>query len=86
MARQKQNSLAAGQCTLVVFEPVIHHNFGSIFPGVTGEEAEFGQLASERNEFSPQKPTSVLRGHVGESEREIAHADGVQPAMDTVYG
>jgi hypothetical protein len=76
MAREKQDSFAAGQGALVVFQSVVHDDLGNIFPGVAGEEAEFGKLASEGNEFPAQQAMAVLRGHIGEGQGEIAHADG----------
>src|ERR1022692_3670974 len=83
---EKQYALAAGLGAFVVFESVVDDDVGDIFAGVTGKEADFGKLASERDEFSAHKTAAIFEGQFWKGQCEVAHADGAQAAVNMVDG
>jgi hypothetical protein len=83
---EKENAFAASVGALEVFKAVIDDDAGDIFAGVAGEEADFGELASERNEFSANQTAALALGHFGEGEREVAHANAAQAPVKRVDG
>jgi hypothetical protein len=83
---EKKNAFAANVSALEVFKPVIDDYAGDIFAGVAREEADFGELASERNEFAAKQAAALARRHFGESESQVAQADATQASVNRVYG
>jgi hypothetical protein len=63
---EKEDAFAAGVGALEIFESFIDDDAGGIFAGVTREEADFGELASERDEFAAQDAAALTLRHFGE--------------------
>ena len=85
VSSQKQNAFAAGVGALEVLEPVVDYDAGDVFARVAGEKADFGELASERNENTAQDAASLAATHLGEREGEVAHADSAQASVKQVH-
>jgi hypothetical protein len=49
---KKENTFAASVGAIEIFEAFVDHDARDIFFGVAGKETEFGELASEGDEFS----------------------------------
>ena len=71
--RQKQDSLSPGVGTLVVFQPVIHHDLIDILRRVFRELAQFGELPAQRRKNSPQNALALGHAFLGKHHCEIAH-------------
>jgi len=63
---EKEDAFAASVGALEVFKSVIDDNAGDVFTGVTREEADFGELASEGDEFAAKQAAARTRRHFGE--------------------
>jgi len=86
VAGEKQNAFTASVSALEVFKAVIDYDAGDIFAGIAGEEADFGKLASERNEFAANQATALALGHFGKGESQVAPADATQAPVNDVDG
>jgi hypothetical protein len=56
---EKKNASAASIGALEVFKAVIDDYAGDIFSGVTREEADFGELAAEGDEFAAKQAAAL---------------------------
>jgi len=83
---EKQNAFASSVRALEVFKSVVDDDAGDIFSCVTREEADFGELASEGDEFAAKKAAALALRHFREGERQVAQADATQPSVNGVYG
>jgi hypothetical protein len=63
---EKKNAFAAGVGALEVFKSVVDDDAGDVFAGVTREEADFGELASEGDEFASKQAAAIARRHFRE--------------------
>src|SRR5258708_4186122 len=86
VASEKKNSLAAGISAFEVLKAVIDDHLGDIFASVAREEADFSELASERDEFAAEKAAALALRHFGEGESEIAQSDAAQASVHGVDG
>ena len=89
IARRKTRnvvSLSASIRALEIFKAVIDDNAGNIFTRVTGEEANLGELASERNELAPKQAAALAERHFREGESEVAQPDATQASVKLVDG
>ena len=80
---RKRTPLPRAIGAFVVFEAVVDDDAGDIFFGVAWEEADFGELASEGDEFSAKDAATFARRTCREGERQIAHGrrgEGVREA------
>ena len=68
MAGEKEDSFAASVGALVVFKAVIDDDARDIFARVAGKEADFGELASEGDEFSAKQAAAFALRHFWEGE------------------
>ena len=66
MAGEKQDPFAASIGALEVFKSVIDDYAGDIFAGVAREEADFGELASEGDEFAAKQAAALALLHFRE--------------------
>jgi hypothetical protein len=83
---EKNNAFAASVGALEVFKAVIDDYAGDIFSGVTREEADFGELAAEGDEFAAKQAAAGALRHFREGERQIAQADAAQASVNRVDG
>ncbi len=83
---EKQNAFAASVRALEVLKAIIDNDARDIFTGVAGEEADFGELASKRNEFTANQAAALARRHFGEGESQVAQADATQASVRNVDG
>jgi hypothetical protein len=83
---KKQDPFAASVGALEVLKALIDDDAGHIFAGVAREEADFGELASERNEFAAKKAAALRLRHFGEGEGQVAQADAPQASVNRVDG
>src|SRR5580698_4909989 len=60
MAGEKENSLAAGEGLLVIFESTIDDDLGDILTRVAGKETDLGKLAAEGDIFSAKDAASIV--------------------------
>src|SRR5208337_5106685 len=84
VAGEKQNALAASVRALEIFKALIGNDAGRVFAGVAREEADFGELASEGDEFAAQQAAALGRRHFREGESQVAEADAAQASVDEV--
>jgi len=63
---EKEDAFAASVGALEVFKSVIDDNAGDVFTGVTREEADFGELASEGDEFAAKQAAALALRHFRE--------------------
>jgi hypothetical protein len=85
MGGEKQNAFAASVSALEVFKTIIDDDAGDIFAGVAGEEADFGKLPSEGDEFAANQVTALARRHLGEGDSQVAHGNAAQAAVKQVH-
>jgi|SRR6266852_2504325 len=83
---EKKDAFAASVGALEVFKAVIDDDVGDIFAGVAREEADFGELAAERDEFAAKQAAALALRHFGEGESQVAQADATQASVNGVYG
>jgi hypothetical protein len=83
---EKKNAFAASVGALEVFKTVIDDYAGDIFSGVTREEADFGELAAEGDEFAAKQAAAGALRHFREGESQIAQADAAQASVNRVDG
>jgi hypothetical protein len=83
---EKKNTLAASVGALEVFKSVIDDDAGDIFVGVAREEADFGELASEGDEFASKQAAAGALRHFREGESQVAEADATQTPVNRVDG
>jgi hypothetical protein len=83
---EKQNAFAASVSALEIFKAVIDDDARNIFAGVAGEQADFGELASEGNEFAANQAAALARRHFREGESQIAHGNATQAPVNSVDG
>jgi hypothetical protein len=83
---EKEDAFAASVGALEVFKAVIDDYAGDVFAGVAREEADFGELASERNEFAAKQAAALALRHFREGESQVAQADAAQPSVNSVDG
>jgi hypothetical protein len=83
---EKQNTFAARVGTLEVFKAFIDDYPGDILAGVTGKEAEFGELASEGYELAAKQPATVALRHFGEGQSQVTQAYATQASMNCIDG
>jgi hypothetical protein len=81
---EKQDAFAALVGAFVVFEALIDDRTRNIFTGVTGEEADFGQLTPERDELSAKQAAAIGIRDFREGESEVAEADATQASVNCV--
>ena len=81
MAGKEEDSFAAGEGVLVIFESAVDDDIGDILARIAGKEADLGELAAEGNVFSAQNAAAIFGRHLREGESEVAHADFAQAAM-----
>jgi hypothetical protein len=86
VAGEKQNAFAASVSAFEVFKAVIDDDAGNIFAGVAGEKADFGELTSERNEFSANQAAAFALWHFGEGESEVAQGNATQASVNRIDG
>src|ERR1700692_120174 len=84
VSREKQDSFASGVGALEVLKSFVHHNSRNIFARVPREEAHFGKLASERDEFSANDASALTRRHLRISKSQVAQANATQPPMHEI--
>ena len=75
MCGEKENSLALRECSLEVLETFIDDNPADVVTRVSREEADFGELASERNIGAAKNASAFALFHFRECEGEIPHAN-----------
>ena len=68
---EKKDAFAAGVGALEVFEAVVDDYAGDILASVAGEEADFGELAAEGNEFSAKQAAALARGISGKARARL---------------
>ena len=74
---EEEDAFAAGIGALEVFEAVVDDDARDIFAGVAGEEADFGELASEGDEFAAKQAAAfALRAYRGRRESDCAGLRG----------
>ena len=83
---EEEDAFAAGVGALEVFESVIDDDAGDIFAGVAREEADFGELASEGDEFAAKQAAAFALRHFREGESQVAQADAAQASVKRVDG
>src|SRR4029077_11193340 len=83
---EKKNASAAGVGALEIFKAVIDDYAGDIFSGVAREEADFGELASEGNEFAAKQAAAFARRHFREGESQVPQADATQASVNRIDG
>src|SRR6266403_1575404 len=83
---EKEDAFAASVGAVEVFKFVIDDDAGDVLTGVTREEADFGELASERNEFAAKQAAALALRHFREGESQVAQADASQASMNRVDG
>src|SRR5208282_5875929 len=83
---EKQNSFAASVGAFEVFKAIVDHGARNVFTGVTREEAHFGELASEGNEFAANQAAALVLRHFGKGEGQVADADATQASVNRVDG
>src|SRR5947208_480893 len=71
---EKQNSFAAGQRALEVFESFVHDRFADVLARVFGEQADFGNLAAKRCEYPAQNFLSLPPALFRKRQLQVAHA------------
>jgi hypothetical protein len=86
VSSEKKNAFAASVRALEVFEAVVDYDAGDIFAGVAREEADFGELASEGDEFAAKQAAALAGRHFREGESQIAQADVTQASVKRVDG
>jgi hypothetical protein len=83
---EKKNAFAASVGALEVFKCIIDDDAGDIFASVAREEADFGELASEGDEFAAEETAALARRHFREGESQVAQADATQASVNRVDG
>src|ERR1700689_5496268 len=83
---EEENAFASRVGAREVFESVIDDGAGEIFAGVAAEDADFSELAAQRDEFAAQQAPAFGLGHFREGEGKILQTDAAQPTVKCVDG
>jgi len=81
---EKEDAFAARVGAIEIFEAFVNDGAGDIFFGVAGKETEFGELASERDEFSANDAAAIGFRHFREGDGQVAEADAAETSVDGV--
>src|SRR5580692_9371307 len=84
VAGEEQHAFPAGFRLFVVFESVVDDDFLDVLERVAGKLADFGELASQRSEFSTQDAGALGIAFLGKSHGQIAHADFSQAGVKEI--
>jgi len=83
---EEEDAFAAGVRALEIFESVIDDDPGDVLASVAGEEADFGELAAQRDELAAQQASAFALGHFRKRKLKIAQADTPQSTVKGVDG
>jgi hypothetical protein len=81
---KKEDTFAASVGAIEIFEAFVDHDARDIFFGVAGKETEFGELASEGDEFSANDAAAIGFRHFREGDRQVAKANAAEASVDGV--
>src|SRR5882672_10637011 len=84
MGRQKENTFTPRERSLEVFEAFVNDDLVYILARVVGEEADFGELASQGHVFAAQNAASLAARHFWKSQGQVAHSHAAQASVEQV--
>src|SRR5260221_10758511 len=84
MGGQKENAFTARKRSFEVFEAFVNDYLAYILARVVGEEADFGELASQGHVFAAQNAASLAARHFWKSQGQVAHSHAAQASMEKV--
>ena len=84
MTGKKEHALMAGQGPLVVLETLINHRLAHVLAGISREQANLGNMASERGKDTAQNLLAFPQWLFRKREFEVAHAHSAQFSVEKV--